>query len=78
MGGSAESLRGHPAFGESSMTTVLNEGPDREILECERELLRVRVELAELKRIGSRQGLPELTCEATRLSMRIGRLKSEP
>jgi hypothetical protein len=58
------------------MTTVLDEGSDREILECERELLRVRVELTELKRIGSRKGLPELTSEVTRLSMRIGRLKS--
>jgi hypothetical protein len=59
------------------MTTILDEGSTRKILECERELLRVRVELAELKRIGSRQGLSELTWEATLLSMRIKRLKSK-
>ena len=46
-----------------------------EVLECQRRLLRVRLEIAELKRVGSQQGLSNLASEATRLSMRIRRLK---
>jgi hypothetical protein len=50
----------------------------REILaECQSELMRVRLEMAELKRIGSRQGLSKLISDASRLSMRIKRLKSQ-
>jgi hypothetical protein len=45
-------------------------------LEIHREqLMRVRIELAELKRTGSQQGLTELTSDALALSMRIKRLE---
>jgi hypothetical protein len=40
------------------------------------ELTRVRVQLAELKRTGSRQGLTDLTADAGRLSMRIRLLET--
>jgi hypothetical protein len=47
-----------------------------EALERHREqLMRVRIELAELKRTGSQHELPELTSEALTLSMRIKRLE---
>jgi hypothetical protein len=49
----------------------------REALEkYQRDLMRVRLELAELKRIGSQQGLPELTSEARTLLMRIKRFET--
>jgi hypothetical protein len=41
-----------------------------------KELGRIRLELAELKRIGSRQGLAELTSDALTFSMRIRRLET--
>jgi hypothetical protein len=51
-------------------------GAITEALERHREqLMRVRVELAELKRTGSQHGLPELTSEALTLSIRIKRLE---
>jgi hypothetical protein len=40
------------------------------------ELMRVRLELAELKRTGSRQGLATLTSDAAALSMRIRRFET--
>jgi hypothetical protein len=40
-----------------------------------KQLMRVQVELAELKRTGSHQGLAELTSEALILSMRMKRLE---
>jgi hypothetical protein len=40
------------------------------------ELTRVRGQLAELKRTGSRQGLTDLTADAGRLSMRIRLLET--
>ena len=42
----------------------------------QKELRRIRLELAELKRIGSRQGLAELTSDAVTFSMRIKRLET--
>jgi hypothetical protein len=48
----------------------------REALEkCRNELMRVRVQLAELKRTGSRDGLADLTSNARALSMRIKRFE---
>jgi hypothetical protein len=44
--------------------------------EYRNELTRVRVQLAELKRTGSRQGLTDLTADAGRLSMRIRLLET--
>jgi hypothetical protein len=41
-----------------------------------RELMRIRLEIGELKRIGSQRGLPELTSDALRLSMRIKRFEN--
>ena len=48
----------------------------RELEACEGKLMRVRLAMAELKRIGSQQGLSGLTSEATMLSMRIQGLKA--
>jgi hypothetical protein len=42
---------------------------------CQKQLMRVQIELAELKRTGSHQGLTELTSEALILSMRIKSLE---
>jgi len=42
----------------------------------QKELRRIRLELVELKRIGSRQGLAELTSDALTFSMRIKRLET--
>jgi hypothetical protein len=42
----------------------------------QKELRRIRLELAELKRIGSRQGLAELISHALTFSMRIKRLET--
>jgi hypothetical protein len=44
--------------------------------EYRNELTRVRVQLAELKRTGSRQGLSDLTADAGRLLMRIRLLET--
>ena len=50
---------------------------EREALEqFRKEFGRIRLELAELKRIGSRQGLAELTSDALAFSMRIKRLET--
>jgi hypothetical protein len=43
---------------------------------CRRQLFRVRLELAELKRTGSRQGLAALSSDAVMLSMQIKRLET--
>ena len=52
-------------------------GTPHEALEkCRRQLLRVRLELAELKRTGSRQGLADLSSKALMLSMQMRRLES--
>jgi hypothetical protein len=43
---------------------------------CQREWMRVRIELSELKRTGSQQGLADLKSEAVKLSMQIKRLEN--
>jgi hypothetical protein len=49
----------------------------REALERYRmDLMRVRLELAELKRTGSQKGLAELSFDARTLSMRIKRFET--
>ena len=51
----------------------------REALERHRrELRRIRLEIAELKRTGSQQGLAELTSDALTFSMRIKRFETLP
>lgn len=51
--------------------------PERARLEkCRAEYRYVRVELAEMKRTGSRQGLRELTTDAAMLSSEIERLEN--
>ena len=45
------------------------------LAECQSELDGIRVQIAELKRIGSAKGMPELLSAASGLSMRIARVK---
>jgi hypothetical protein len=61
----------HEGFQKFDRPGVLDEALER----LREQLMRVRIELAELKRTGSQQGLPELTSEALTLSMRIKRLE---
>jgi hypothetical protein len=48
----------------------------RDLENCRTRLFRVRLELAELKRTGSRQGLADLASDAAMLSMHLKRLES--
>jgi hypothetical protein len=55
----------------------LVDGDRREALERYRkDFMRVRLELAELKRTGSQQGRAELISDASTLSMRIKRFET--
>jgi hypothetical protein len=50
--------------------------PHTALESCERELFRVRLELAELKRTGSCQGFANLSSKAAELSMRMKRIEA--
>jgi hypothetical protein len=51
-------------------------GAPESLERCRRQWMRVRSELAELKRAGSQQGLADLKSEAAKLSMQIKRFES--
>ena len=48
----------------------------RALEEYRNELIRIRIQLAELKRTGSRDGISELSSAASVLSMRIARFET--
>jgi hypothetical protein len=63
---------GPPLYGTSSDGFVYRQDRREALEKCRNELMRVRVQLAELKRTGSRDGL---TSNADALSMRIRRFE---
>jgi hypothetical protein len=55
-------------------TSLLNSGA-RPLENVEDLLMRARVDLAEIKRTGAREGLPELLADVTKLKSEIERLE---
>jgi hypothetical protein len=63
--------------GKDQAASLLNSGA-RQLESVEDLLTRARVDLAEVKRTGAREGLPELLADVTKLKSEVEQLEERP